>query len=126
VFLPACGWVENAGVFTPKTAPPGTVAGVKTLTIGTYEDGLFKRLRGCMGNAVFTFIAGQKVMVAFTFTGIWDDPSDVAILTPTYPTTKPPRFANSGFSIGGSGGWEPKLEQLTIDLGNEVVLREDP
>lgn len=124
-FLPACGLVASGGVYYPLTRPPGT-DGVETITIGSYQDGLFKVLRGCMGTAVFTFRAGVPVSVQFTFTGIWDPPTDVSIITPNYPNVLPPRFANSGLLIGGSGGWEPKLEQMTIDLGNTVVLREDP
>jgi hypothetical protein len=124
-FLPACGLVATGDVYAPVSAPPGTAAGVKTITIGSYQDGQFKRLRGCMGNAVFTFIAGQPVAVVFTFTGLWDTPSDVALIAPNYPSTLPPRFANAGLTIGGSA-WSPKISQMTLDLGNAVILREDP
>lgn len=37
VLLPACGWVDTAGTFSPVSAGPG--ASVKTLTIGHYKDG---------------------------------------------------------------------------------------
>lgn len=125
VFLPACGLVDDTnGVFELFSRPPG-VAGVKTLTIGAYQDGLFKRLRGCMGNAVFNFVSGKIARVTFTFTGIWDDPSDVALITPTYPTVSPLRFVSAGLLIGGSGGWTPVLSEMSIDLGNQVILRED-
>lgn len=123
-FLPACGLVDDSGTFSPVSEAPGS--NVKTITIGHYQDGVFKRLRGCMGNAVFTFISGQKVMIQFTFTGIWDEPTDVALISPNYPSVLPPRFANTGLVIGGSGGWSPKISQMTLDLGNEVILREDP
>jgi len=122
-FLPACGFVLDTGVYLPVTRPPGS-GGVKTITIGSYQDGLYKVLRGCMGTAVFTFKAGVPVSVLFTFTGIWNPPTDVTIIAPDYPNVLPPRFADSGLLIGSS--WNPKIEQLTIDLGNTVVLREDP
>lgn len=122
VFLPACGFVEDTGVFEPVTAPPGTAAGVKTLTIGLYEDGRVKKLRGCMGNAVFTFPAGRIATVEFTFTGIWVAPIDATLLAPTYPAPASLRFADAGLTIGS---WNPKVEQMTLDLGNEVFLRED-
>lgn len=124
-FLPACGLVATSDVYAPVSAPPGTAAGVKTITIGSYQDGMFKRLRGCMGTALFTFIAGQPVAVAFTFTGLWDTPSDVALIAPNYPNILPPRFADAGLTIGGSL-WSPKISQMTLDLGNTVILREDP
>lgn len=119
VLLPACGYVETSGVFDPTTEAPGS--NVKTLTIGVYEDGVLKTLRGCAGNVVFTLPAGRRAFAEFTFTGIWDTPQDASLLTPTYPTTAPLRFANSAWTLGS---WDPCVEQITIDLGNEVVLRE--
>lgn len=119
VLLPACGYKETTGVFAPVTEAPGS--NVKTLTIGVYEDGLFKVLRGCAGNVVFTLPSGRRAFAEWTFTGIWGDPTDVSILAPTYPTTAPLKFANSTWTLGS---WSPCVEQITIDLGNEVVLRE--
>jgi len=124
-FLPACAYVATGDVYTPVSAAPGTAAGVKTLTIGSYQDGLLKMLRGCMGNAVFTFVAGMPISVVFTFTGLWVDPIDAAMVAPNYPSVLPPRFANAGLTIGGSL-WSPKISQMTFDMGNEVILREDP
>lgn len=119
-FLPACGLVVSTATYTPRTEAPGS--NVKTLTIGGYIDGLYKQIHGAMGNVVFTFPAGRKATANFTFMGIWSDPSDVAILAPTYPTTAPLRFVSSAFAIGG---YSAKVEQVTIDLGNQVIMRED-
>ena len=122
-FLPAVGLVATGDVFKPESLhPESPSAKTKTITIGVYEDGKLKMLRGCMGTAVITFVSGKPVMIEFTFTGIWVDPSDVAILTPTYPTVIPPRFVSAGMTIAS---WSPKVAELTIDLGNEVALRED-
>jgi hypothetical protein len=122
VFLPACAFIDTSNVFSPKSQPPGGSGLPKTLTMATYIHGVRKMLRGCMGNAVFRFVAGQKIIVDFTFTGIWVDPDDTAILTPTYPTVTPLRFANSGLTIGG---YSPKIREMTLDFGNQVILRED-
>lgn len=121
VLLPACGFVEDTGVFAPVTESPGT--NVKTLTIGTYEDGMFKRIKGAVGNPVFTFTSGMNVRVAFSFTGIWVPPTDVAIIAPTYPTTAPLRFA--GATALTLGAATPKIQQMTLDFGNTITLRED-
>jgi len=128
VFFPACGLVDvgDTDVFLPSSAAPADGAdstAVRTITIGVYENGMLKKLRGCMGNAVFTFEAGKPVRIEFTFTGLWDAPTDVAILAPTYPTVIPPRYASSVVTIGA---WQPAHHQITIDLGNQVMLREDP
>jgi hypothetical protein len=71
---------------------------------------------------VFRFDAGKRIVAEFTFTGIWVAPSDVAVISPTYPTTAPIRFVSSSLAIGS---WSPKVASMTIDLGNEVILRED-
>ncbi len=122
VFLPACGWVGDAGVYSPKSAPPGTAAGVKTLTIWFYEDGRAKKLRGCMGAFEIQMTAGRRIVVAWTFDGVWDDPGDAAILDPTFETATPLRFVSSAIAIGA---WNPIISSLTINSGNNVIMRED-
>jgi hypothetical protein len=126
-FLPGCGLIDSGGtkVFKPSSVSPtgGTTdAAVRTVTIGLYEDGLFKVIKGAMGNAVMIFTAGQVVRIEFTFTGVWVPPTDVGMLAPTYPTVKPLRFASSAIAIGA---WNPTLQELRMDLGNDVQLRED-
>jgi len=122
-FLPACGLYDDSDIFKLDSRPPEAAgSNAKTLTIGVYEDGLLKVLRGCMGNAVMRFTAGRPARIEFTFTGLWVQPSDVALLAPNYPSTLPRRFASSALTIGS---WTPKVAEVTVDLGNEVVLRED-
>lgn len=117
-FLPACGWVNSSGTFTPKTAPPGTAAGVKTLTIATYVDGLLKRISGASGTFVANFPTGRSAYLDFTFTGKYEDESDVAILTPTYSTVLPSRAAGGAFTFNSV---DMCAENVTIDAGNNVV-----
>jgi hypothetical protein len=122
--LPACGFTANSGgVYSPKSQEPGAV--VKTATIGLYQNGKLKVLRGAMGNLVFTFTSGQPAFVEATFTGIWVPPTDAAIIAPTKPATVPIRFASAGLTLGSGPGWTPKLSQMTLDLGNDVQLLED-
>ncbi len=118
-FLPACGFVDTAGVFSPVTEAPGS--NVKTLTIAVYNDGIVKKLVGCSGTFVIRLSAGRKSMIDFTFTGKWADPDDVAILAPTYPTTAPLRFASATSTIGGTAY---RLSEVSIDAGNQVVMLE--
>lgn len=119
-FLPACGWVNSTGTFSPKSEAPGS--NVKTLTMAVYENGLIKKLAGCMGTFKFIGDAGKIAALEFEFTGKWVAPADTSILTPTYPTIKPMRFANTALSIAS---YHPKISNLTIDCGNQVILRED-
>lgn len=122
-FLPACGLYLNSLTLTPESKPPeASGANTKTLTIALYIDGVKKAICGAMGNAVFRFTSGQRIMVDFDFTGKWIAPSNVAVLAPTFPTAAPLRFVSSAVLVGS---FSPKIESMEIDLGNTVVLRED-
>jgi hypothetical protein len=57
----------------------------------------------------------------FDFQGVWITPSDVAVPTPTYPTALPLRYANSTSTWAGN---PICVENITLDAGNEVVMRE--
>lgn len=118
-FLPACGWTNSAGTFSPKSETPGS--NVKTITIGAYIDGNRMLMRGCAGTFSLTFEAGKIATINWTFTGVWAGQSAVALLAPTYPTALPLRVGNATFSIGA---WSPCFQTMTIDAGNTVALRE--
>jgi hypothetical protein len=119
VLLPGCGFINNAGVFSPLSQGPGSSA--KTLTIGGYIDGVFRVLSGCMGTFTIDLPTGRMVKFNWTFQGKWTNPTDVAIIDPTFPTTLPMRMA------AGSVAWNSVnlcTESITVDAGNEVILRE--
>lgn len=121
--LPACGFKNTAGVFTPLfQSPDDAAADTKRITIGVYKDGKYMQLHNAMGNLVMTWKPGEPILCRFTFMGLWTAPSNVSLITPTYPTTLPPRWAG-GLTVGSIS---PKLAQMEIDLGNQVILREDP
>jgi len=118
-FLPACGWVKSGQVFTPRTEVPG--ANVKTLTIAVYQDGMRKILSGAAGTFTMVSPTGRTAVFSFDFMGIWAPPTDIALLAPTYPTALGLRYASSTTT------WDSValcLENITLDSGNTVVLKE--
>lgn len=126
-FFPACGWVKSGQVYTPRTEPPGT--NVKTLTIGLYQqDGatgtVFKSIAGAAGSFVVTLPTGRPGYIDWTFTGVWQAPTNETLITPTYPSgVHHCRFA------GGLAEWNDVnlcVEQAVINSGNNVILRECP
>lgn len=120
-FFPACGWVKSGQVYTPRSEAPGS--NVKTLTIGCYVDGKLRSIAGAMGSFIVTLPTGQPGYIDWTFTGVWQNEFDEAIIAPTYPTVKPMRFA------GGLAEWDNVnlcVSQAVINSGNNVVLRECP
>ena len=128
--LPACGFqlVETSGDdprFTPDCRPPDAAeTGTHTVTLGQWQDGKLKMLRGCQGSFKFTGPSGKLAQIEWTFTGIWVAPIDQAMPAPTLPTVTPLRFASASLSAGGST-WAPRVSELTLDAGMEVKLRED-
>lgn len=120
-FLPACGWVESTNVYTPRSGAVGS--NVKTLTIGVYENGLLKSIAGAMGTFRIVCPAGRLAFIEWTFTGVWQDVTDTAILTPTHPADTPIRFASATCTYDSTA---QRVENLTIDAGNNVIMREDP
>jgi hypothetical protein len=134
ILLPACGFTKSTNVYKPKTEVPlGTTSAVKTLTIGHYHDGRLFKLRGCVGNAVFNIPTGRRAYVDWTFRGAWEPVTDSALLDPTYPGAgvgnpdtlnleMPLRAASGTTTFDGKA---LSCEAVTIDLGNEIVLRED-
>lgn len=118
VLLPLCGFVGGTGdAYTPSTAQTGG-----TGTIGVYQDGLLKRIAGAMGKVRFVFTDGEPLRAEWEFMGKYVAPSDTAILAPTYETTIPPRFAGATLTIGA---YTPLISNLTIEIDNEIKLRED-
>jgi hypothetical protein len=120
VLLPACGWVDAAGVFSPKSEGPGS--NVKTLTIGHYKDGKRTLLSGAMGTFTITCPTGKVAYITFTFTGKYSsNETDTALITPTYPTTIPLRFAAGAFTFNSVALC---TSTATVDAGNSVIMRE--
>lgn len=121
VLLPACGFVDTAGVFSPVSQGPGT-GGVKTLTIGHYKDGKRAMLSGAMGTFTITCPTGQVAFITFTFTGKYStNETDETLIAPTYPTTVPLRFAAGALTFNSVNLC---TSSLTVDAGNTVIMRE--
>lgn len=122
VLMPACGWTETTNVWKPRSEAPGT--NVKTLTMGVYVDGVLKTIKGAVGTYVITLTTGSMITIDWTFTGVYAEPSDVAIIAPTYPTDTVLRFASATACTFNSIAM--KVQQITIDAGNEITMLEDP
>jgi hypothetical protein len=124
-FFPACGLVKDTGVWYPKTAAPGS--DVKTLTIGCYQDGMFKSIRGAAGTFKINLATGKRATIEWTFTGIWVTPTDSAIIDPTYPGFETPTAEIPLRAAGVQASFNSIAlcyETATIDLGNEIMMRE--
>ena len=121
VLLPACGWVDTAGTFSPVSSGPGS-GGVKTVTLGHYKDGKRALLSGAMGTFTITCPTGKVAFITFTFTGKYStNETDTAIIAPTYPTTLPMRFSPGVLTWNSV---DLCTSTVTVDSGNSVIMRE--
>jgi hypothetical protein len=93
-----------------------------------------RKMISCMGDWSIPFKAGEIARIHFKFLGLLADDADVALITPTLPTTVPPRWAQTsgnGFiwslaADGVSAGtYSPRVSSAEFRAGNNVVMRAD-
>jgi hypothetical protein len=119
--LKGCGGAFSAQVFGPVV---DNGVGLTTMLFkGSGDSSRAYKMAGAMGNCVMTFKAGEIVPCRFTFTGKVYAAATQTLPTVTHPTITPPRFAGGTFTIGGTAY---QIDQLEFDMGNQVIMREDP
>lgn len=118
-FLPACGMLATSQTYAFVTGSTSA----KTVTLAEAIDGRMHYLFGAMGTWSINLTPGEIGTIDFDFTGIYGTDADVALPTPTYPTIKPPRWANASGATFGS--YTPLLSRATVAAGNVVKLREN-
>ena len=100
-------------------------ASFPSVTIHYNVDGVRHIVTGCRGTFVLNAAVGEIPSIDFTFTGIYNAPTDTALPTVTYGNQATPLvFKNgntSGFSLLSYSG---ALMNITMDLGNSLVYRE--
>jgi hypothetical protein len=94
---------------------------------GTYVEG-----KGCRGTFDMAFVHGDRVLINFVFTGVYNTYNESGTDITSYAGTGevPPAFINAGLSLARSGVradyWTGALfNAMTFTLGNEVAVRED-
>ena len=122
--LKACGFSETVSSGTSVTYAPVS-ASFTSVTIHYNVDGVRHIVTGCRGSFVLNAAVGEIPSIDFTFTGIYNAPTDTALPSVTYGAQATPLiFKNgntSGFSLLSHSG---ALMNLSMDVGNELVYRE--
>lgn len=117
--LGACGINFTGGAGAPITGE--TLA--DTVTIGFYQDGILQQLAGAVGTFSTVWTPGQTARLRFKFWGVPQAETDVALIAPTFPTGKPPRWAGTTNTYDS---YALMVNQMTFDVQNTVVPRPDP
>ena len=111
---------------------------MEPITIAAYLDGKIIKLEGAMGSPEFTFQHGNPVVMSFTFDGVHTSYVDGGLLTgaslqegqyqpkPFFSaaTTLSVTDGTNNYGTGVSGAAGP-LNNMTLALGNDVMLREN-
>ena len=121
--LKGCKMQETLTASTSAEYTPLST-GDSSLTLGFYLDGKLYKMWGCRGNVSLDLEVGKPGVLHFEFTGADFSESDASLLSGiTCPTVDPPIFMGADFTIDS---YAAKLSALHIDLGNNVILRDDP
>lgn len=120
----ACALGETVVASTSVTyAPVSALASIPTLTMAVYVDGVRQQIRGARGNRKYTGKNGEPGVYEYTFIGIYDAVTDVALPTPSgVETTVPVALLTATFSIAS---FQAFISQIAIDLGNQLTPRAD-
>ena len=122
--LKAAGMSETIASGTSVTYAPVS-SSFSSISIHYNTDGVRHIVTGCRGSFVINANVGEIPSIDFTFTGIYNAPTDAALPTILYGNQATPLiFKNgntSGFQLLGFSG---SLMNLSMDVGNSLVYRE--
>jgi hypothetical protein len=120
--LRACGMAEADGasdvVYTPVSSS------FESVTLYHNVDGVLHKITGARGNVELDIRARQIPVFKFTFTGLYNAPTDTAAPAVTYTAFQTPLAANSDNSTGFSlFSYSGALESLSLNLNNAISYR---
>jgi len=122
--LKACGFSETVVANTSVTYEPIS-ASFSSVTIHYNVDGVRHIVTGCRGTFSLNGSVGEIPSIDFTFTGIYNAPTDTALPSVTYGNQATPLIFKNGnttsFQLLSYAG---ALMNLTMDVGNSLVYRE--
>lgn len=114
--LKACGFEASGGVYTPVST------GFASATIYVYWDGLLWKITGARGNPELVFAAGEPARINFTFTGLYNDPTDTSFPASWTDNGGAPLICQGGTLTWG-GSTIPCVETLSINMNNDIQIR---
>ncbi|MEZ0147954.1 MAG: hypothetical protein AB9Q19_01340 [Candidatus Reddybacter sp.] len=121
--LRACGLAETLVAVTSATYAPVS-SSFESTTIYYYHDGELHKLTGARGSVSFNLSKDQIPEMQFTFTGLHNDPTAPALITPVttaFQTPLPVTDANTPTYTVDT--FDAKAEAFSLDIANNVVYR---
>lgn len=122
--LLACGLAETVVASTSVTYAPVS-SSFGSATIYMNNDGVLHKITGARGSFTLNGEVGQIPTISFSFTGIYNAPTDTAAPTPTYSNQATPVIFKEGNTTGFQlFSYSGCLQSVSFDLANELVYRE--
>ena len=122
--LKACGFSETVSSGTSVTYEPIS-ASFSSVTIHYNVDGVRHIVTGCRGTFAVSAAVGEIPSIDFTFTGIYNAPTDTALPSVTYGNQATPLiFKNGNTSSFQLLSFAGALMNFSLDVGNSIVYRE--
>ena len=122
--LKATGLSETVSSGTSVTYAPVS-SSFSSVTIHYNVDGVRHKVTGCRGSFTISAEVGSIPTIDFTFTGIYNAPTDTALPTVTYGNQATPLIFKNGNTTGFELlSYAGALQSLTMDLGVSTVYRE--
>jgi hypothetical protein len=121
--LKACGFAETVDAGVDVQYDPISSA-IPSVTFYFFYDGVRHKITGAVGTFELGFTVKQIPTFRFTFTGIYNDPTDTANPTPTYSGFIAPKVVNASFTQTFSFmSYSAVAEAVTLNLGGETPFR---
>jgi hypothetical protein len=115
---------NEIGTWAPSVTLATTYVTGSNCSVAMYRDGKQYLIHGAVGDLTLTFEVGKPILAAFTFSGCYNTPTDVALLSPTYPSIVEPPFLGASLSVLGFA--TAKIKSLSMKLGNTIAARPYP
>jgi hypothetical protein len=122
--MKACGMGETVVASTSVTYDPVSTA-FSSVTLYYNIDGLLHKITGARGSFEISLNVKQIPVIKFSFTGIYNNPSDTALPTADYSSFQTPKIANTtNTTTCELLSYAGKVEGLSLSIGNDVQYRE--
>lgn len=121
--LLACGFAETLTASTKAEYSPISTS-IPSCTFWFFYDGVKHRVTGAVGTFEIGFNVKQIPTFKFTFTGIYNDPTDTSNPTPTFTGFVAPKVVNASFTQTFSiHSFSAVAESVSFNLGGETPFR---
>jgi hypothetical protein len=122
--MQACGFSETIVSITSVTYAPISSA-FKGVTLYFFADGVRHKVTGCRGTWSMSMETGEIPKISFSFTGIFNAPTDETQPSPTFSNQADPVVVNSANTATLEvHGYAACMSAFSLDLANETPFRQ--